>query len=141
MGANVIVKRAISKKDQLRTVLEAVVHLYVEHKHPEFVPKLHFIAFDSDNNLVVCSEQVESTSIHHYIMKTLTNAEICGLNKKLRQIHNPVVWSSCAKNTDRMVSPVTFHGGKNGKNSRKKSRKKNKVMLESKSIPNDRHGV
>jgi len=71
MGANVIVKRAISKKDQLRTVLEAVVHLYVEHKHPEFVPKLHFIAFDSDNNLVVCSEQVECTSIHHYIMKTL----------------------------------------------------------------------
>lgn len=71
MGANVIVKRAISKKDQLRTVLEAVVHLYIEHKHPEFVPKLHFIAFDSDNNLVVCSEQVESTSIHHYIMKTL----------------------------------------------------------------------
>jgi tRNA A-37 threonylcarbamoyl transferase component Bud32 len=71
MGANVIVKKAISKKDQLRTVLEAVVHLYVEHKHPEFVPKLHFIAFDSDNNLVVCSEQVESTSIHHYIMKTL----------------------------------------------------------------------
>ena len=71
MGRNVIVKRAISKKDQLRTVLEAVVHLYVEHKHPEFVPKLHFIAFDSDNNLVMCSEQVESTSIHHYIMKTL----------------------------------------------------------------------
>ena len=71
MGTNVIVKRAISKKDQLRTVLEAVVHLYVEHKHPEFVPKLHFIAFDSDNNLVVCSEEVEFDSIHHYIMKTL----------------------------------------------------------------------
>ena len=71
MGANVIVKKAISRKDQLRTVLEAVVHLYVEHKHPGFVPKLHFVGFDSDNNLAVCSEEVESTSIHHYIMKTL----------------------------------------------------------------------
>ena len=45
LKANVIVKKAKSIRDQQRTVLEALIHLYVEQNHPGFVPKLHFIGF------------------------------------------------------------------------------------------------
>jgi len=75
MGANVVLKKAKSIRDQQRTVLEALVHLYVEQKHPGFVPKLHFIAFTADKTLVVCSEQVSSPSVYDFVTKMLPETE------------------------------------------------------------------
>jgi tRNA A-37 threonylcarbamoyl transferase component Bud32 len=75
MGANVVLKKAKSIRDQQRTVLEALIHLYVEQKHPGFVPKLHFIAFTAENALVVCSEQVSSPSVYDFVTKMLPETE------------------------------------------------------------------
>jgi tRNA A-37 threonylcarbamoyl transferase component Bud32 len=75
MGANVVLKKAKSIRDQQRTVLEAFIHLYAEQKHPGFVPKLHFIAFTADKTLVVCSEQVSSPSVYNFVTKMLPETE------------------------------------------------------------------
>ena len=75
MGARVVLKKAKSLRDQQRTVLEALIHLNVEHKHPGFVPKLHFIGVTADKTLVVCSEEVSSPSVYDFVTKMLPDTE------------------------------------------------------------------
>jgi len=75
LKANVIVKKAKSIRDQQRTVLEALIHLYVEQNHPGFVPKLHFIGFTADKTLIICSEEVSSPSVYNFVTKMLPETE------------------------------------------------------------------
>lgn len=62
-GQRVVLKTTTDSYMQLVYIIEAMIHEIVAVRCPQYVPKLHFVGFATDNRLVVCSEQLTIPSV------------------------------------------------------------------------------
>lgn len=71
LSKKVILKKAITIKEQQIMVIEALIHLYVSHN--SFIPQIHFIGFTKDHELITCSEAVTCPSVHIFMTRQLAS--------------------------------------------------------------------
>lgn len=69
-NSTVVLKTTTDPGQQLRYILDAIIHSHVSDTQPNYVAKLHFVAFHGDA-LVVCSDQLTQQVSAFSFMSTL----------------------------------------------------------------------
>tara|TARA_B110000977_G_scaffold8842_1_gene11704 strand:+ start:7981 stop:9180 length:1200 start_codon:yes stop_codon:yes gene_type:complete len=77
LSNRVVLKMTTKPMTQLRYIIEAVIHHCLRSQCPQYFPKLYFIGMATNNQLVVCSEQLTSISVTSFMrMNTTKDKEV-----------------------------------------------------------------
>ena len=94
-GERVVLKTSTRLSTVLRYAVEAVIHHIVAKASPSYFPALKFVAVSTDDQFVICSEQLRMPSVFTWV-SNLGNVPFKNLNNKLWHMLRNV--SRCLKN-------------------------------------------